>query len=237
LLVRFTSEAVSPSYMAMSLDLARQAGMQTKFVSDNELLIAQEQSVRPGNYQTEIDASSAFAIAALASVAGKAEIFDFPVNGLQPDCVFPKALTQLGVKVNLTNKSLSVSLAEKMKCINWNLKDCPDLFPILAVLCALAEGDSLLHGAPHLTYKESNRISKVAELLSLMDRDVDVRTDGLLIHGKNNCFPKTSVSFDPDQDHRLAMAAAIAQQAGFSIHLLNPECVNKSFPEFWEYLR
>jgi 3-phosphoshikimate 1-carboxyvinyltransferase len=123
-----------------------------------------------------------------------------------------------------------------LKSIRLNLKDNPDLFPVMAVLCALAKGESSLRGAAQLNHKESNRITKVSELLRKIKRPHKTYEDGIEIFGVL-ASEKESFQYETDQDHRLAMAAGILKLAGYDIEVINPEVVNKSFPEFWSLLQ
>ena len=106
------------------------------------------------------------------------------------------------------------------------------------MLCAFAEGDSVLFGAPQLSHKESNRIESTAELVRQMGRSVTLRDDGMIVHGRDRKLgiPSITIDFDTCEDHRLAFAAAVAREAGAPINILYPEVVSKSFPEFWDLL-
>jgi 3-phosphoshikimate 1-carboxyvinyltransferase len=130
---------------------------------------------------------------------------------------------------------LHVSKPIVLRSGHWNLRNSPDLFPVLAVLCSFAEGRTILFGAPHLAFKESNRIEKTAELLRLSGCAVEAQDDGIAIFG-NSLRNRVGFTFDPDQDHRLAMAAGILMLMGFPIQLSNSNVVDKSFPEFWQYI-
>ena len=96
-------------------------------------------------------------------------------------------------------------------------------------------GDHAVGGAPHLAHKESSRIESTATLLRSLGCRFDLRKDGIEIEGGAPLSTKP-FDFDPNHDHRLAMAAAVAQVAGADIRILHPEVVDKSFPEFWDLL-
>lgn len=110
-----------------------------------------------------------------------------------------------------------------------------DEIPILAVAAAFAEGPSRFSGLEELRVKESDRLSKTAELLDRAGAGVRVEGDELFISGG-----LTSVkpfSFDSLGDHRLAMAAAILARLGEKPScVLNSECVGVSFPDFYAVL-
>ncbi|MBI4126522.1 MAG: 3-phosphoshikimate 1-carboxyvinyltransferase [Deltaproteobacteria bacterium] len=229
-----TPAPVSAGYLDLTIQLARTCGMRVSRLDDDRIWIHENNRVRSGTYRAEIDLSSAFAVAALAAIAGRADISDFPQESLQPDRIFPDLLTRLGAHVQIQEGTLRIQKGTYLTSIESSLGSTPDLFPVLAVLAALADGESLLHGAPQLVYKESNRIEKVSELIRLMGREVTLRDDGLVIHGCITNRKLLPIGFDPADDHRLAFAAAVARRAGCPITLTHPEVVNKSFPEFWD---
>jgi 3-phosphoshikimate 1-carboxyvinyltransferase len=237
------TERVSDGYLAMSIELARRFGMDVEWESERIVRIAPAQKPRPGVCTSEADTSSAFAVAAVAAVAGRAEITNFPEHSLQPDAAFPAILARMGVRVERSGRSgrsLSVERSGDgrgaLRPIEVDLGGCPDLAPVLAVLCALADGESRLYGAPHLRGKESDRIATTAALLRALHREVTEREDGLLIRGRalSAADRERAASFDAGSDHRLVMAAAVAWRAGFPLQITGTHAVAKSFPEFLE---
>ena len=242
--IELEGESVSGPYLDMTLRLARDAGMNWRRESDTAVSIPAGARILAKELSAEIDVSSAFAIAALAAVAGRAEIQDWPGDGsLQPDVIFPVFLGRMGCRVSssagggFTGETLVVEKPQdRLRGIEADLRDSPDLFPVLATLCAFAEGKSRLFGAPHLAYKESSRIEATAGLLRALGRGCEVSPDGIVIDGRPfGSSPERgdAVRFDPRDDHRMAMAAAVAKAAGASVEVLHPAVVNKSFPEFW----
>ena len=226
---------VSLGYFDMTCAIVRQAGMEVKKITDSEYLVPANQNIVAPEMTAEPDLSSAFAIAALGAVAGEAEIQLFPTVSSQPDFAFVEILRQMGAEISFKGGSLHVKKsAEPLKPIEVDFRNSPDLFPVLSVLCALAEGESRLHGAPQLAYKESNRIEKSAEIVRRMGRKVETSTDGMIIYGSSAYNFPWRAKIDPDQDHRIAMACAVAKAVGAKIEITDPSVVSKSFPEFWE---
>ncbi len=117
-------------------------------------------------------------------------------------------------------------------------RDVPTLvdeIPILAVAAAFADGPSRFEGLEELRVKESDRLTKTAELLSLAGAEVKIEGDALLIAG--GLREVQAFRFDSVGDHRLAMAAAIlARLAKKPCCILDAECVRVSFPDFYEVL-
>ncbi|USN48808.1 MAG: 3-phosphoshikimate 1-carboxyvinyltransferase [Pseudobdellovibrionaceae bacterium] len=228
---------VSDGYWKMTVEMVRQLGM-TLTDYPQGLVVGKNQSISEDaiKYVVESDFSSAFAVAALAVVGGEAQLAQFPNPSLQPDKEFIAILKSMNVPMSEQGATFTVGKQTHLKPVRWDLVNCPDLFPVLSVLCALADGTSELYGAPHLVHKESNRLRKSADLVEAMGRTVEVKSDGMLIHGRTerDFTLKPMLKFDTDEDHRLAFAAAVAQLAGLPVEILKPDVVNKSFPEFWD---
>ncbi len=234
--ISWSGETVSDGYWQMSLKLAQKLGMKFK-LENNSVTVLPSQKPFIDWTLTEADMSSAFSVAALATVSGQARIKDFPLDSLQPDSVFLEVLKKMGVNAELENGDLLIKKATDLKPVSFDLVNCPDMFPVLSVLCAFADGKSHLFGAAHLAHKESHRIHKTAELIRLMGRKCEETLDGMIIHGQkqNRDYENLSaIIFDPDRDHRLVMAAGVAKAAGLNVLVTDPRVVRKSFPDFLE---
>ncbi len=109
-----------------------------------------------------------------------------------------------------------------------------DEVPILAVAMCAAEGVSSIRGAQELRYKETDRLLAVATELGRMGAKIDLLPDGLRIYGPAKLRGAAVNSYG---DHRMAMALAVA---GLVAHgetsISDPQCVNISYPGFWEDL-
>jgi 3-phosphoshikimate 1-carboxyvinyltransferase len=242
LFIRFDMNQVdqmpSFSYYEMTKSLLVNMGMVIKG-SGQEIEVPAHQNMNKKVYLVEPDMSTALSIAALGVVGGNATILNFPVDSLQPDYIFPSLLESMGVTTEFKYRNgetrLFITAPAPLMGIKVDLKDYPDLFPVLAVLCALAKGKSSLRGAGHLKFKESDRINKISELLNQIGRKHEVFDDGIEILGE----PSEALchfSYDTDFDHRLAMAAGVLKLYGHQIDVLNPDVVSKSFPEFWSLM-
>jgi 3-phosphoshikimate 1-carboxyvinyltransferase len=132
---------------------------------------------------------------------------------------------------------LHVKKARPLKPLHFNLNDTPDLFPVLACLCAFTSGECRLSGAAQLVHKESNRLQKTAELLQQAGVPHRVLRDGIVIRGQGLDFVPPAFAFDPDQDHRMAMAAAVFKGLNKKIKIKSPHVVNKSYPQFWKDIK
>lgn len=229
---------VSESYFSMTLKMVNNLGMEIEKHGECYKIPA-KQKIKKFIYEVESDVSSIFSVAALGLISGKAEVSAVPTSNMQPDIVFLEVLKGMEACFHSIGTTYTFIKTNNLKAIRFNLKECPDLFPVLAVLCAFADGSSHLYGAPHLSAKESNRIEKVAELLGLLGVKCTALFDGIKIEGSAGREMQSMTSaltsaFDPAGDHRMVMAAVIANSKTKNLEIKNASCVSKSFPEFLE---
>ena len=231
----FSKEAVSYSYFKMTIDFVKSLGLIIKG-EGQEFFIPKGQSLKKWNYTPEQDKSCLFALACFAVLNGKSIFLDWKEESLQVDNIFPNILKNMGVQIKFKNNQLVISKCENLKPLSFNVKNSPDLFPLLCVLCAKAEGLSELRGLSHLIFKESNRLNKTKELLEFCGIQVKFQEDNCLIYGKK-IWPKVSAFiFDTTKDHRMVMAAELISSINIPITVQGKDSVNKSFPEFYSFI-
>ena len=195
------------------IDMTRQA-MTLFGVNTEGFRIKGGQTYRsPGKLTVEGDWSNgAFWLAANA-LGSHLEISNLDLNSPQGDRAVVDILKQLDAE------TLTVSA-----------KDIPDLVPILAV-CAAAKQGAVFTDIRRLRIKESDRVATTVALLEALGAKADAAEDSLTVY--------PSVFFggtvNAANDHRIAMAAAIAAtRCNGSVTILGAECVQKSYPKFWE---
>jgi 3-phosphoshikimate 1-carboxyvinyltransferase len=122
-----------------------------------------------------------------------------------------------------------------LKPIEVDAKNIPDLVPAIAVLACYANGLSHIFGARRLRFKESNRLESLHCELKKMGAQISINDDGLIIEGGS---PLHRAIIDPHNDHRIAMACAVAALgAEGETTIQNAECVRKSYPQFFTHLK
>ncbi|MFX1388056.1 MAG: 3-phosphoshikimate 1-carboxyvinyltransferase, partial [Promethearchaeota archaeon] len=123
----------------------------------------------------------------------------------------------------------------RLKGIEIDCIDIPDLFPILSVIGAFAEGKTILYNASYLRFKETDRISAIARELNKMGVKVIEEDDKLTIF---HCDNLVGTEINHSNDHRIAMACTVAAlYADSSSYLQNSEIVKDSYPLFFEDLK
>lgn len=110
-----------------------------------------------------------------------------------------------------------------------------DEIPVIAVLAAFADGETVIRDASELKFKESDRIASVTEALLAMGCDVTPTDDGMLIRGGK---PLYGAPVNSCQDHRIAMSFAVAGLCADGVTTIrDAECVNISYPAFYHDLK
>lgn len=189
------------------------------------------------------DISSAAYFMALGALKGKTLCKNVGVNPTRTGIL--NAFNKMGVNYSLLNRRISGGeevadiLVERspLRAIELGGGVIPaliDELPLVALLCAFAEGESRIFGAKELRVKESDRIKTTAEMINALGGDCRETEDGFIIRGKKSLIGGRVDSY---LDHRIAMSAAvglIASKNGGQI--LRPECCAISFPDFFEKL-
>ena len=185
----------------------------------------------PQAYEIEADASSAsYFWAAAALTGGRVTITNLSLESSQGDAAFPQVLGRMGCTIESTPAGLTVQ-GGPLRGVKVDMATMPDLVPTLAVLAAFARGDTVITGVAHLRHKESDRLAAVATELAKMGLEARETADGLIIRGGT---PKGAV-IHTYNDHRLAMSFAVAGLKAPGMVITDPDCVAKSFPDFWGF--
>jgi 3-phosphoshikimate 1-carboxyvinyltransferase len=184
----------------------------------------------PGDFS-----SAAFLLAAAAITSSKVKINNLDYNSAQGDKGIMGVLKHMGVNGKVCEDSIEIEGSGQMiKAIEVNAKNIPDLVPVIAVLACYAKGLTHIFGAHRLRLKESDRLESLYMELTKMGAQITINDDGLIIEGG---FPLRGAIVDPHNDHRIAMACAVAALgAQGETTIQNAECVRKSYPQFYTHL-
>lgn len=232
--ITIEGELFSKSYIDMTIEVMGKFGVEVE--SKERGYFVKSQRYKAVNYEVPADASSASYFLSLPLVLGKGKVIirNYDYESKQADSVFLDFIREMGAEVKtLDPLGVEVSFTGKPKGGRFNLRDCPDLFPTMAVLGAVAEGETVLYGAPHLRFKETDRVRAMATELSKLGVKVEELSDGIKIFGSKCLGSKRIHTYD---DHRLAMAFAILALKIGPLAIENPQCVEKSLPTFWSFL-
>lgn len=227
-----SKEAVSQSYLNLTLSFLGSLGMAIKFSKDG-YYIEKNQKPNVNKVSLEPDMSSCYALACHALLRGSARINNFPHHSAQPDFAFVNFLKLLGAEIYYKENTLVIKKTKNLVPIAIEFNDIPDMFPMTAALYGFFPQSSKLYGAKHLSLKETDRVINSIKLLNLVGRKATRWNEGLIIEAGKPHDTMSPAIFDEDQDHRMAMAASLYMAMDFPLRLKHPEAVNKSYPEFW----
>lgn len=235
--IKVSDFIVQADYVRITLSLMEQFGVKVEF--DDSL---KEFYITPQNYtareiQLEADASTATYFFALAAATkSKITITNLNQKTLQPDFGFVTHLETIGCKVEKDGENISVSGPEKLKGnLVFNFNDCSDSTPALAAIAPFTDGMIKVEGVEHIRAHESDRISVMRETLENAKVNVVEFKDGLEITPTENA--PAHVIVNPHDDHRMAMAFSVMAAAGRGGIILDPSCVSKTCPDFFELLK
>ena len=150
-------------------------------------------------------------------------------NSTQGDKEIIAVLSRMGARTEICGSTVTAH-PSKLHGIKIDCANIPDMVPALAITALSAEGETEFENAKRLRYKESDRISAVCEMIRTLGGKADENEDGFTVYGGKIA----GGTVDSKNDHRIAMAASIA--AFFTegdVIIQDAECVNKSYPEFW----
>lgn len=198
---------------------------------------------QPRVYPVEADASSASYLFAAAAIAGgRIRVTGIPLESRQGDLRFLEFLAQMGCEVTRAQQWIELvhpaGARDSLVGIDADLSDCPDIAPTLAAVALFARGPSRIQNVAHLRVKESDRLESVAECVQALGAKAEVGPDSLIVTPPGAGRPHLrGCDIDPHDDHRLAMAFALTGLVIPGVRILDPECVSKSFPGFFDQLR
>ena len=202
------------------------------------------QHYRAADFRIEGDWSGAANFLVAGAIFGDVEVEGLDTQSLQADISIMDILMDAGASMSQlegdtpTTGSIHVTRAP-LCAFETDLNNCPDLFPIVAVLAAFCPGTSRIRGVERLRHKETDRAAAIVDMLTQMGVPVQVDEDEMTIEGMG--LPQRILtgnllkggSFTSHGDHRMVMALKVASLgADGPVEIDDTACVAKSFPEF-----
>jgi len=187
------------------------------------------------NYAIEPDASAAsyfFALAALTG--GTITVEGLGTERLQGDLAFVDILEHMGCNVQRQARQITVT-GGPLRGVDVDMNAISDTVMTMAVVALFAQGHSRIRNVGHIRHKETDRIAALAAELRKLGAVVDELPDGLVIDppAPSELQPARIATYD---DHRMAMSFALAGLRIAGVTILDPGCVAKTYPGFWDDL-
>ncbi len=230
--IHLTHPPSSRSYIELTQGILHRFGVPTTW-ENSDITIPAAAPQPPDEFTVEGDFSSAsYALIGAHLTGGKICATNLHGDSLQGDREILSILAASGAKIHHTGNGICVEGTGKPQPVEWDMQHCPDLVPGVAVMCLFASGPSVLKQVSHLRFKESDRIEATCKNAERLGGKVTFRDGHLYIHPG----PLHGGTIEPYNDHRIAMAFALAGLRVPGVDILNPDCVEKSYPQFWEHL-
>lgn len=224
---------VSAPYVEMTLAVMKAFGVECDRIGA-ELFAPRQGPYIGRDFAIEPDASSASYWLALAALHGiEAVVPGLHAGSLQGDALFARDLERMGARVEFRPEGVAVRGSGSLRGGVFDMGDRPDVAPTLAALALFAEGTTRIERIAHLRLKESDRIAVLAAGLRALGATVAESPDRLEITPAAQYRPAPLAVHD---DHRMAMAFAVAATKIPGVRIDDPDCVGKSYPEFWTEL-
>jgi len=222
----------SRGYVDLTVDMLRRFGIEIG-VSGDEFIIKGSQRYQPRDIVVEGDYSQAAFFIVAGAIAGDLRIAGLDAHSLQPDSAIVSIMQRMGAVITQEDDTLSVKQSV-LTGTEIDVSQCPDLVPPLAIAAAFAKGETRITGAARLRIKECDRLHALAVNLNNLGNQAVETDDELIIRGGII----NGGTIDTFGDHRIAMAFAIAAAGAKSdITIPNAECINKSYPKFYDDLK
>ncbi len=228
--VELTTPLESVGYVDMTIYTLKSFGV-TVNSGENWYEVPSGQSfVSPGKIKAQGDWSSAAFWLCADALGANINISGLDENCPQGDRAVVALLEKFGATVQKNEKSLSLQ-AGRLKGIEIDAKNVPDLVPVLSAVACGAKGRTKIYGAARLRLKESDRIESTAQMLRSLGADVETFEDGLVINGKGYL---DGGIVDGCNDHRIVMSAAIASLVcKKQVMIQGAQAVEKSYTTFF----
>ncbi|OGG57590.1 3-phosphoshikimate 1-carboxyvinyltransferase [Candidatus Kaiserbacteria bacterium RIFCSPHIGHO2_01_FULL_55_17] len=230
--IRVEGEQVSKPYIDMTLEAMKEFGVAVSNENYERYHVPARQMYRGEEYLVEGDISSASYFFAIAALTGSTlTLKNMNPRSLQADIRFLKILEDMGNVVSSKNGEITIE-GKGVKPVSVDMQDCPDQAQTLAVLAAFAEGTTTISGISTLRIKETERVVAIEKELAKMGIRTESSPDTITIYGGNPAPARV----DTYDDHRMAMAFAVAGTKLAGMEINDPDVVSKTFPNFWDAL-
>ena len=234
--IRIKDHLVSIPYVEMTIRLMNRFGVNVGVSEDFKgFHINAPQSYKsPGTYFVEGDASSAsYFLAGAAITGGTITVIGCGTDSLQGDARFAEIMEMMGAEVQWEPNQITVRGSGNLRGIDVDMNEMPDAAMTLAVAALFAEGTTAIRNIYNWRLKETERLQAVSSELKKLGATIEEGEDYIIIEPPEQILPAEIATYD---DHRMAMAFSLAACGGVPITILDPSCVSKTFPDYFDQL-
>ena len=221
-------------YVDITLSVMEAFGVQVVSEDYRYFRIEGGQRYQPRIYNIEPDASNAsYFFAAAAITGGRVTVQHLHLDSIQGDVQFVRILEQMGCQVTISDGGMTVTGPRQLKGIDVDMRTISDTALTLAAIAPFADSKVTIRNIEHTRWQETDRIHAMVTELRKLGVPVVEHQDGLEI----SPAPVIPASIDTYEDHRIAMAFSLVGLKTDGIRINDPECVSKTFPNYFQVLQ
>ena len=237
--IEVIGELISRPYIEITLNLMERFGVLVQHSGMQRFHIPAGQRYRsPGVLHVEGDASSAsYFLAAGAIGGGPVRVEGVGSRSIQGDVRFADALAAMGARIEMGDNWIEARAPAdgRLRAFDADFNHIPDAAMTLAIVALFADGPSTLRNIASWRVKETDRIAAMGTELRKLGAMVEEGADFLRITPPHASRLTPDASIATYDDHRMAMCFSLACLGGVPVRILDPNCVTKTFPEYFEF--
>lgn len=233
--IQIVGKLISKPYIEITLNLLKKFGI--KYINKEWKYFTLKQSSgykSPKKINIEGDASSASYFFAAGAIAGSVEVMNINKKSIQGDLEFLDIVKKMGARIEYLSNSIKVSKKNKLKGATVDCSNIPDAAMTLAILALFAEGSTTLKSIGSWRVKETDRILAMQTELTKLGASVKSSKNSLTI--KPPKIINNNITINTYDDHRMAMCFSLICLANKNIIINDPDCTNKTYPNFFKDL-
>lgn len=232
--VELTTELNSKPYVDMTVAAMKDFGVDVERHGYERFIIQPSSYLPIPNYPIESDASAAsYFFAAPAVCGGIVRVENISHKSVQGDIAFLDVLQKMGCMVQEGEDFINVTGAQRLQGVDVDMRDIPDTAQTLAAVAPFAVSPTRIRGIASARVKETDRVHATCVELARLGVQVEEHEDGMTIYPCDSLRPAVIQTYN---DHRMAMAFSLIGLRVDGVMIENPECVSKTFPNYFEVL-
>jgi 3-phosphoshikimate 1-carboxyvinyltransferase len=229
--VHIYDELISKPYVDITIALLAKFGCKIEN-NGNDYYIRAGSKLTGIEYTVEPDASSASYFLAMGALNGNIKVNNLSEHSLQGDKKFAYVLQQMGAKVEYQTNAIIVQHQGKLRAIDIDMQEMPDVAMTIAILVLFADGMSCIRGISSWKVKETDRLQAIYNELTKLGAVVTMTNDSITITPPDKI--KHNIAINTYNDHRMAMCFSLVAVADVPVTINDYECVGKTFANYFE---
>lgn len=231
--IEIVGDLVSKPYIDITLAMMKAFGVSVENQHYQRFHVKGNQRyVSPGDYLVEGDASSASYFLAAGAIKGCVKVTGIGKHSIQGDRLFADVLEKMGAKITWGKDFIQAEKGD-LHGVDMDMNHIPDAAMTIATTALFAQGETVIRNIYNWRVKETDRLSAMATELRKVGAEVEEGEDFIRIQPLAlDKFQHAEI--ETYNDHRMAMCFALIALSNTPVTILDPKCIAKTFPTFFE---